>query len=442
MEVVVTGCEREVADRMARGGDDHADRQFANALDQTLATLVTKVYPQPKAEVLAANAVAAVCNEFERISERSVTADQKQSWIGLAHTSGSFEPMLKELEDSSAKPMSRRSLIDAGLMGMLESAGWLLSRDQVAELTSIVEARETGTEPGVLGLNLGGWPAVKPIPDSPAAKAGLLDGDTVLMVNDRNVSDITSGNDAAKLLAGSAGEQVKLTVRRQDRTFTYQVKRGPKAVWMVGQTQVAAGVVHIKIPSFEGSGVADKVRQILRQCASERMSAVILDLRNNPGGRPEEANGIADALLDDKRLQIFEFRGGRRVAFQSNAGALSLTVFVLTNSITGSGAEMLAMNLRDNKRATIVGERTAGALFGKDIQHLDDGRAVLFRTEPTILSPTGQDYSTAGVPPDVMVEDAKSSGRDLVLERAIKLARTSTETGDTKQLKESPGESP
>jgi carboxyl-terminal processing protease len=422
MEIVVTGCEREVADRMARGGKDAGEKRFASALDQTLAGLVDKAYPAPKAEVLAANAVEGVCREFVRVVGGSVTAEQKRSWVSLAQTSGSFESMLKELEDGSSRQISRGALIDAGLAGMLESTGWLLSQDQAAEITRIVEGREIGTEPGVLGLDLSGWPVLKLAPGSPAAEAGLLSGDTVLTVNDTDVSAIRSRSDAARLLAGLAGEKVTLTVKRGDETLTYRVTRGARAAWMVSGTLVAPGVVCIKIPSFEGAGVADKVRGILRTRVSERTSAVILDLRNNPGGRPEEANGVADAFLDDKLLEIFEFRGGRRVAFKSNAGALGVRVFLLTNKQTGSAAEALAMALRDNGRGTIVGERTAGMLFGKEIVKLDDGRLIVFRTEPTILSPTGRDYSTGGIPPDVMVEDVEASGHDPVLEQAVKLA--------------------
>jgi C-terminal peptidase prc len=422
MEIVVTGCEREVVDRMARGSKDAGEKRFANALDQTLAALVDKAYPTPKAEVLAANAVEGVCKEFVRVVGRSVTAEQKRSWVALAHTSGSFESMLTELGEASSAQLRRGALIDAGLAGMLESTGWLLSPDQAAEIIGIAEAREGGTEPGVLGLDLSGWPVVKPARGSPAAEAGLRSGDTVLTVNDTDVSAIRSKTDVARLLAGFAGEKVTLTVKRGDETLTYQVRRVPRAAWMVRETLVAPGVVCIKIPSFEGSGVADKVGEILRKRVAERASAVILDLRDNPGGRPEEANGVADAFLDDKVLQIFEFRGGRRVAFKSNAGALGVRVFLLTNNQTGSGAEALAMALRDNGRGTIVGERTAGMLFGKEIVKLDDGRVIVFRTEPTILSPTGRDYSPGGIPPDVMVEDVEASGHDPVLEQAIKLA--------------------
>jgi C-terminal processing protease CtpA/Prc len=80
---------------------------------------------------------------------------------------------------------------------------------------------------------------------------------------------------------------------------------------------------------------------------------------------------------------------------------------------------MLAMALRDNDRGVIVGEATAGALFGKEIIKLKGGETILFRTEPTVLSPSGRDYSTGGIPPDVQVADRRGSGTDEILVRAI-----------------------
>jgi C-terminal processing protease CtpA/Prc len=79
--------------------------------------------------------------------------------------------------------------------------------------------------------------------------------------------------------------------------------------------------------------------------------------------------------------------------------------------------------LRENGGGLLVGERTAGALFGKDLAELVGGQTIMFRTEPTVLSPTGRDYSLTGVPPDVEVPDDRGTDRDAVLSRALELCR-------------------
>ncbi|OHB79605.1 MAG: hypothetical protein A2W31_12980 [Planctomycetes bacterium RBG_16_64_10] len=184
------------------------------------------------------------------------------------------------------------------------------------------------------------------------------------------------------------------------------------------------GVVYLRIPLFEGSGIADRVNELICKHVTDATSDIILDLRDNPGGRAEEANAVADIFLDEKYLQIFEFRNGRCIAFKSKPGALDIWVIVLTNRNTASGAEMLAIALRDNHRATVIGQPTAGYLFGKDFAKLSDGRMIVFRSEPTILSPTGKDYSATGLSPDILVDESKCSGEDKILGRAIQLVRT------------------
>jgi carboxyl-terminal processing protease len=187
---------------------------------------------------------------------------------------------------------------------------------------------------------------------------------------------------------------------------------------------VGSGVVSIRIPSFEGSGIADRVKNLIGKATSTATSSVILDLRNNPGGRAEEANAVADIFLDEKILQIFEFRNGRRIGFKTKPGAIGVRVLVLTNHDTASAAEMLAIALHDNQRATVIGQPTAGYLFGKDFEKLNDGRMIVFRSEPTVLSPTGKDYSETGLAPDVLVEESKGGDDDRTLSRAIQVAHS------------------
>ena len=122
---------------------------------------------------------------------------------------------------------------------------------------------------------------------------------------------------------------------------------------------VAPGVVDIQIPMFEGSSIADRVNELVHKHLADARSGFILDLRDNPGGRAEEANAVADIFLDGKLLQIFQFASGKQIAFKSKPGALNVRLVVLTNRNTASAAEMLAMALHDNHRATVIGEPTA-----------------------------------------------------------------------------------
>ena len=420
--VVLTGNELEVVSRYIRSPIKPGASRFANVLDQAMWALLTKAYPQQERTSLVTRTVANVCRQTQRLSGHEVPEETRNKWVRQVLTQGSFEGTLKEAEGLLPNRSSRRDLIDAGLHGMLDSVGWLLDDAQARELTNISTDREAGTERGLLGIDVSRWPTISPAPGGPAEKAGLQDGDVVLKVGGSTVEKVHSGSEAVALLAGPADQEVPLTIQRGAEILSFRVRRVAAAARLIRDKVVAPGVVYIKIPTFEGTGIAEKAEQILREQMSAGLRAVILDLRNNPGGRPEPANAIADLFLDNAVLVVFEFRSGQRVAVKSHPGALDAPVVILTNRNTGSGAEMLAMALRDNRRATIIGEPTAGALFGKDAQQLDDGRTIVLRCEPRILSPAGKDYSTNGIPPDVTVASAEGTGEDEALHRAIEAA--------------------
>ena len=426
-EVFLTGREQAVVDSFARKTEAQAGEQYCSSLDQAFVALVSRAYPRPEPRRLAENAVACVCSEFQEETGGGIPASQRQKWVLAAERTSSFEGMLKEVEALDQKHGKRDRLINAGLRGMVggmtRGSVWLLDAAEGAEIKRIGELRGTSSEPGILGLKLDRWPVVEVVDGMAAARVGVQSGDLVLTVNGEAVSHISAASEGTDLLRGPAGEKVRLTVRRGAETFTFEVRREPAAAAMIRGELVDPQVLYVRVPTFEGVGIAEKVRQVISERGGDRMPVVILDLRNNPGGRPEEANGVADIFLDSQLLQILVFRDGRHIAFKSTSGALDAEVIVLTNKNTGSGAEMVLLALRDNERATIIGEVTAGTLFGKDLQELENGQMIVFRTEPTILSSRGEDYSGRGVPPDIVVPDALTSGQDKILQRAIEVAR-------------------
>jgi hypothetical protein len=187
--------------------------------------------------------------------------------------------------------------------------------------------------------------------------------------------------------------------------------------------QLQPGVIYLRIPTFEDADIGQRIVKELHKELAAGSNAVLIDLRDNPGGQPEQSNAVADFFLDRRTLQIMRFRDGRLVKFVSRGGASEAAVAVLVNRNTGCGAETLAMALRDNDRAILIGERTAGVLYGKDGVDLPDGRLVLFRCEPTILSPSKADYAVRGIPPHKAIDLNRSNAA--VLQEAVEALRAS-----------------
>jgi len=426
-EVFITGDEQAVINRFVKKTDEPTIKQFPNGLDHAIAVLVARANPTPDVMRLARTAVASLCTEYERQTNGKIGAARRDAWVADFSRTRSFESVLGGLAVLEPKHTDQPRLIEAGLNGMLRASGWdfacVLPQVQADEIKRLMKAREMPAEErGILGLNLERWPVVGAVPGYPAAMAGVKTGDVIVTVNGNEAGDVKTAADGLKLLQGPPGEVVKLVVKRGDRRLTFEVARDFAAAAMVQAREAAQGVLLVKIPTFEGSGIAAKVKQLVHSRKTDRTAAVILDLRDNGGGRPEEANGVADIFLDGKLLQIIEFRDGVRIGFKSHPGAVGVRTILLTNKGTASGAEMLAMSLHDHSAAIIVGESTAGMVFGKDWAELTGGRTIIFRSEPTVLSPAGHDYSLSGFPPDASVRDERSKEHDAVLAHALELA--------------------
>ena len=428
VEVFVCGSEQALVDAMTKGNEDQAPKHFTNSLDHAFAVLLARAHPPPEPGKLAEETVASLSVELENERPNMSPPERRKAWVATVLRDNSFESVLRDVEQGGPDGSNRRELVAAGLKGMLAATGWSsacgLGGDQAEELMKMMEARKTpGKERGILGLKLAQWPTVQVVPHMPAAEAGLRDGDIVLRLDGRSAAKIKTTADALNALSGTAGTKISLTVKRGNDTLNLEVRRASYATARIRASAVEPGVVWIQIPLFEGVGIAEKVIELIREHVTDATSDVILDLRDNPGGRPAEANAVADIFLDEGLLQIFEFRNGKRIAFKSKPGALDVRVTALTNNHTGSAAEMLVIALHDNHRATVIGQPTAGALFGKDVEKLENGQVIIFRSPPTVLSPNGNDYSVTGFPPDIVVPDSRDSGKDEILQRSIQFAR-------------------
>jgi carboxyl-terminal processing protease len=425
LEVYPIGSEQRVLDSLEASTPKVSVPSGLNCLDAAYAAVMAKAYPKPDESLLAAKTVTALCEEFRRQTGKALPADRCQSLAVAAAQAGRFENVLRDLQTQGPQSLDRERLLDAGLAGMLsgpQPPAWLLGKDVAAQFKEMILARkEPKLEPGFVGLDLANWPTViNVVPGGPAWEGGLRNGDVILRVEGVDISNVRSGVEAKNILAGPVGGTMVVTVRRGNREMEFRLQRAGRAAMLVRAETLKPGILRISVPLLEGSGIAARVERLLAD-AGEALQVLLLDLRGNPGGRLEEAHAIANLFLDQKLLEIIEFRGGRRIAFRAAPGATAVRVLVLVNRNTGSSAEVLAMALRDNDAATIVGEPTAGMLFGKDLEPLADGRALMIRIAPRILSPAGKDYTAGGVTPDIPAPDDRK-GRDNILDRALRAA--------------------
>jgi carboxyl-terminal processing protease len=267
--------------------------------------------------------------------------------------------------------------------------------------------------------------------DSPAAKAGIRPGDFVRLLDSRPTRDM-SALEGQRLLAGPAGSKVKLTIIRGGSTaepHVVELMRETPQTADVKSRQQGDGIGYVRLASFSRRSI-EQLRSQIASLTKGGATRVILDVRNTASG--DLADGIAAARLfvPSGTLTIRESRsnGQVKIAAQKGDGAITVPLTVLVDTGTSGPAEVFAAALAGNKRAELIGERTAGRTGVQELVKLPDGSA-LWITSTRYLTPAAAQIQAKGLDPDVVVDQPEGdfgapAPADAILQRAIEKIST------------------
>lgn len=231
------------------------------------------------------------------------------------------------------------------------------------------------------------------VPNGPSDKAGLHIGDKILKVNDSSVvSKIMPSADIRKLIRGTSGSKVKLTVLRDATIQYYDVTRGTIPLPSLDAAYMMEdGTGYIKLNKFSETTYSEFMRA-MENLQKQGLQKLILDLRGNGGGFITQATNIADEFLDGDKLIVYtegtnikrqDYRAGKEGVFEKGK------LVVLVDELTASASEILAGALQDWDRATIIGRRTFGKGLVQEQYGLTDGSAIRL-TVARYFTPSGR----------------------------------------------------
>lgn len=367
--------------------------------------------------------------------------------------------VFEAIKNNYVEPVDDSTLINNAISGMvsnLDPHSAYLDADAFRDMQTATQG-----EFGGLGIEVGvedGYvKVVSPIEDTPAARAGIRAGDLIIKIDDTSTKGL-SLNDAVKLMRGKPKSPITLTIMRADQPQPIVVKilRDIIKVRSVRSKMLDNNVAYLRIAQFQEKTGPDMVRQLKELGAKGAPRALVLDLRNDPGGLLNSAIGVAGAFLPPDSLIVStdgrtpdsrhkylatpsEYARGEGNYLADLPGWIkTVPMVVLVNVGSASASEIVAGALQDHKRAKVLGNRTFGKGSVQVILPLSESTAVKLTTS-RYFTPSGRSIQATGIVPDYVVADT-ADGDLFRLPREADLQRHLSNQQTADEVKSDPNE--
>ena len=266
------------------------------------------------------------------------------------------------------------------------------------------------------------------IEGSPAFDSGLKKDDVIVAVDSKEVTGL-SIDELSTLIKGKAGSKVNITVVREDEELKFTVKRNVVEIPSVSSEVYENSVGYISVDSFSAT-TSDQFSKKLKELEKQNINSLIIDVRDNPGGKLGQVNKILDLFMAKKTvLYKIETKGKISEVLASNSDKKDIPIVVLVNHESASAAEILAASFQDNyKNATIVGSVTYGKGTIQKAVELSSGASIKYTTQKW-LTPKGKWINEKGVIPNEVVNQSEeyllnpTFENDLQLQKAIEVLK-------------------
>lgn len=281
-----------------------------------------------------------------------------------------------------------------------------------------------GVEVGVQNQAL---TVIAPLDGTPAAKAGLRTGDIIAKINDKDTGTMTV-NEAVSMIRGEKGTPVELTVVKKEggEILDLSVVRDLIQVKSVTSSIKDGNIGYVRLSQFSDDTVAS-LTSLLNEYKTKSVSGIILDLRNNPGGYLQGAQGVASMFITSGVVVSSQQKDGLKQDLYTVGKPIfsDTPLIVLVNGGSASASEIVAGAIQDRTRGKLVGEKTFGKGSVQSVFNLPGGSSLKV-TIAHWLTPNGRMIDKQGISPDTevkMTADDVKSGKDPQLDKAMELLK-------------------
>jgi carboxyl-terminal processing protease len=266
---------------------------------------------------------------------------------------------------------------------------------------------------------------VSPLPETPAARAGIKSGDVIAKINDQETTNMTT-IEAAGVLRGKPGTTVSLEIMRKEekRSFTVQLTREQIAVPSVSGEMLEdyPGIGYLRVLHFNRASTNAQLFEELKKLQDAQYRGLVLDLRGNPGGDLQAAVEVAGYFLKEGPVvRIVHREGAEDVLYPTRIGSVvKVPLVVLIDEGSASASEIVAGAIKDSESGVLVGTRTFGKGLVQTVFNMGGKEGVKLTTNK-YLTPDRHYIHKKGIKPDVVVKQPEDMEKDLQLDKAVEV---------------------
>ena len=314
------------------------------------------------------------------------------------------EEIFALVESQYYREVDAEALETAAIDGMLAALGDPYTFYYTDEAYAAMNEETTGQYVGV-GMLVGeaadgDLRVLRVFRGSPAEKAGI---DALLAIDGARVGgDTPMGlSEASALLKGEGETPVEVEVERGGEVLSFTLERGEVSINYVEYSILEGNVGYLSIYQFTGDDV-EGVKEAISAFQQAGVSALVVDVRSNPGGLLTDVVDICDMLLPEGLIVYTEDRGGAREEFYADGEYWDVPMAVLVNGDSASASEIFAAAVQDTGRGIVVGEVTYGKGVVQTLHAFPEGDGMQLTTA-TYYTPSGASIHGQGVTPDIEV---------------------------------------
>jgi carboxyl-terminal processing protease len=307
-----------------------------------------------------------------------------------------------------AQKVDKDKLLHGAIEGMIGKLEDPYSRFMPPKIYKDMKEDTRGSFGG-LGMQLGEknkrLTVISPIVNTPAYRAGILAGDYIVKVDDKDVTGM-SVDDVVKILRGVPGTRVKVTIYREGHRGLKEFPLVREEIHVLAvRAQMIDGEIGYALMTSFTQQAHEELEKSLSQFLERGMKAFILDLRHNPGGLLEAAVNVSRLFLSNCRIVTIKSRSGDETPYQAYGATFPgrFPLVILVDSGSASASEIVAGAVRDNKRGILLGQKTFGKGSVQTVLELAD-KSALALTTAYYYTPGGTCIHKLGVEPDIKVD--------------------------------------